>query len=310
MKKKVVIINALLLSLVTCFANAERLQVDDKQLDNLVKCDGVNTEYSNIDGYYTIPDFGCIYDGKNNKLGNAMVFLITSNLGEESISLKNINNIKEKYIYLIPFHYLVKNKNADVLYYEKDKYIYEVYVNNGRKWERKNDVIVNGNSVEVVNNIHDFMSKRSVLFTNAEAKVFQKYKFDVNKDGVIDFINVNKKGNGLSSISIIDGQTKHMLYENKEIFNPSFTECVYSSFDNISISKNNFTLEYTTCSDSSEIGHRYSTFKTEENKEPVLIQDNYLIYPQGELPPKYKPKKVNCMSNQIIRFSNYAGRCG
>ncbi|WP_228136957.1 hypothetical protein, partial [Acinetobacter baumannii] len=87
-------------------------------------------------------------------------------------------------------------------------------------------------------------------------------------------------------------------------------ECNYSSFDNISISKNNFTLEYSTCADSSQIGYRYATFKTDKNKEPILIQDNYLVSPREETSDNFKPKKVNCLTSSKITFNQFNGRCG
>jgi hypothetical protein len=47
-----------------------------------------------------------------------------------------------------------------------------------------------------------------------------------------------------------------------------------------------------------------------KNKKPVLIQDNYLIYPQAETPDDYIPKQVNCLTKKKIKFSEYYDCCG
>jgi hypothetical protein len=45
----------------------------DESLDNLLKCG----DYSYMGGYFTIPDYGCIYESnKTNKLGNVEIYLI------------------------------------------------------------------------------------------------------------------------------------------------------------------------------------------------------------------------------------------
>ncbi|MCI3880913.1 hypothetical protein [Acinetobacter higginsii] len=128
---------------------------------------------------------------------------------------------------------------------------------------------------------------------NAKAMVLQSYRMDINRDGVVDSIEILGKKDQLTSIRILSGVDKSLIYENKQIFDNSYNECIYSLFDNIAVSKTNFTLEYRTCADRSEVGHRYSTFKTEKNKEPVLIQDDYLLYPKAEIPDDFVPKQVN-----------------
>ncbi|MCH7304840.1 hypothetical protein [Acinetobacter higginsii] len=145
---------------------------------------------------------------------------------------------------------------------------------------------------------------------NAKAMVLQSYRMDTNRDGVFDLIEILGKKDQLTSIRVLSGIDKSLMYENKQIFNNSYNGCIYSSFDNIAVSKNNFTLEYRTCADRSEVGHRYSTFKTEKNKEPVLIQDDYLLYPKAETPDDFVPKQVNCLTKKKIKFSEYYGRCG
>ncbi|NNP67304.1 hypothetical protein [Acinetobacter sp. Ac_5812] len=145
---------------------------------------------------------------------------------------------------------------------------------------------------------------------NAKAMVLQSYRMDVNRDGIVDLIEILGKKDQLTSIRILSGIDKSLMYENSQIFNNSYNGCIYSSFDNIAVSKNNFTLEYRNCADRSEVGYRYSTFKTEKNKEPVLIQDDYLLYPKAETPDDYIPRQVNCLTKKKIKFSEYYGRCG
>ncbi|SEM09945.1 hypothetical protein [Acinetobacter sp. DSM 11652] len=76
MKKSTVVISIMVLA--ACTANADKKDLNNVQLDSLLTCYGENTEYTNLDGYYYLPDYGCIYNGKTNKLGNAFVFLIPS----------------------------------------------------------------------------------------------------------------------------------------------------------------------------------------------------------------------------------------
>ncbi|MFW6482408.1 hypothetical protein [Acinetobacter baumannii] len=305
-----IFISVILFGLSACAAKADQNQLKDRELDKLVACNGGNTEYTNIDGYFTIPDFGCPYDGKNNKIGNAMVYLIAPDHNNDYIQLNNMKNIKGKYIYIVPFKFLNQDKKSGSFYIAKDNYSYEVYFNEGGKWVRKPDIIVSNNKVSVLSEINGFLNDRAKSFSKKTEKKLKKYKMDINHDGVEDFIEVVGKDNKPSSIHILNGLDNSLNYKNDKIFNNSFNECDYSSFDNISISKNNFTLEYSTCADSSQIGYRYATFKTDKNKEPILIQDNYLVSPREETSDNFKPKKVNCLTSSKITFNQFNGRCG
>ncbi|ALH96660.1 hypothetical protein AOY20_03365 [Acinetobacter equi] len=131
---------------------------------------------------------------------------------------------------------------------------------------------------------------------------------DINKDGVKDFIEVLGEKDLLKSIIIRDGLSHKVLWTNNLLFDDSYNACNFSHFNNIAISKNNFTLEYDTCADNAVLGKRYTTFKVDSNNEPFVIQDNYLIYDLNE--DDQPPRKVNCMSGSKVSFSTYRGRCG
>ena len=296
MKKSTVVISIMVLA--ACTANADKKDLNNVQLDSLLTCYGENTEYTNLDGYYYLPDYGCIYNGKTNKLGNAFVFLIPSVDQKKDLNYKSIKAVKEKIIFLIPKDNLVKTNNSDSNYIPKANYKFKVFLNSGKGW-------VENSQVSKLDQMNDFVENRVLSYSGA----FLKRKMDVNKDGVSDYIEVLGEKDSLKSIVIRDGLNNKTLWKNNILFDDSFNNCQYSEFKNIVISENNFTLEYNTCADNSMLGHRYTTFRVDSKNEPVVIQDNYLV---NELNGKEnkKPKKINCMSNSKVFFSTYRGRCG
>ncbi|HFF5332846.1 TPA: hypothetical protein ACGDTM_003859, partial [Acinetobacter baumannii] len=126
-------------------------------------------------------------------------------------------------------------KKSGSFYIAKDNYSYEVYFNEGGKWVRKPDIIVSNNKVSVLSEINGFLNDRAKSFSKKTEKKLKKYKMDINHDGVEDFIEVVGKDNKPSSIHILNGLDNSLIYKNDKIFNNSFNECNYSSFDNISI---------------------------------------------------------------------------
>lgn len=165
-----IFISVILFGLSACAAKADQNQLKDRELDKLVACNGGNTEYTNIDGYFTIPDFGCPYDGKNNKIGNAMVYLIAPDHNNDYIQLNNMKNIKGKYIYIVPFKFLNQDKKSGSFYIAKDNYSYEVYFNEGGKWVRKPDIIVSNNKISVLSEINSFLNDRAKSFSKKTEK--------------------------------------------------------------------------------------------------------------------------------------------
>ncbi|PKB18729.1 hypothetical protein [Flavobacterium sp. 5] len=108
----------------------------NEALDNLLKCG----DYSYIDGYFTIADFGCIYQPKGiNKFGNAEVYLIPKKelkenfdveKEENNIGRMNISSLKkfyDIYIFIIDKKYLTHNPNMDVPYYPSYPYKQTIY---------------------------------------------------------------------------------------------------------------------------------------------------------------------------------------
>jgi hypothetical protein len=111
----------------------------EKSLDNLLKCG----DYSYMDGYFTVPDYGCIYQPNAiNTLGNAEIYLVPKKRASEEfdvekeenkISKMSINNFKENfdiYIIIIDKKYLIHNDKMDVPYYPKYPYKQAIF-----KWK-------------------------------------------------------------------------------------------------------------------------------------------------------------------------------
>lgn len=299
MRKSTVVVSILLLA--ACTANADKKNLNNTQLDNILICHGDNTEYSNLDGYYYLPDYGCIYNGKSNKLGNAFVFLIPNIDQKKDLNFREIKEFKEKIIFLIPKDDLIKTNTSDSPYIPKEKYNLRVFVDSGKGWVENKNVKFNN-----LNQMNDFVENRVSIFSNT---YFFKREMDVNKDGVKDSIEVIGEKDLLKSIVIKDGANNKILWNNNVLFDESYNECNHSAFKNIAVSENNFTLEYNACADNSMLGQRYTTFKVDSKNEPVVIQDNYLVYELNGAEAK-KPKKINCMTNSKVVFSTYRGRCG
>lgn len=108
----------------------------EESLDNLLKCG----DYSYMDGYFTIPDNGCIYNpNKLNTLGNVEVYLIPKKISEENIDVDkeefkirklNIGELKKLYniyILIIGKKYLTHNSNMDIPYYPKFPYKQSIF---------------------------------------------------------------------------------------------------------------------------------------------------------------------------------------
>lgn len=299
MRKSAVVISILVLA--ACTANADKKYLNSSQLDSLLTCNGDNTEYSNLDGYYYLPDYGCVYNGSSNKLGNAFVFLIPNIDQKKDLNFKELKGIKEKIIFLIPKDYLIKTNTSDSPYIPKENYKVKIFLNSGKGWIESDNLKFND-----LSEMSSFVENR---ISSSKNTIFLRREMDVNKDGVKDSIEVLGEKDLLKSIIIKDGINQKILWKNSIFFDESYNSCSYSDFKNIAVSENNFTLEYNTCADNSILGQRYTTFKVDSKNEPLIIQDNYLVHELGEKDTK-KPKKINCMSSSKVMFSTYKGRCG
>jgi hypothetical protein len=114
-------------------------------LDALLKCD----KFSYMDGYFTIPDHGCIYFPQgNNSIGNAEIYLIPKikldktkiNVTEEenkinSLTIDELKSNYKIYIFLIDKEYLKYYEKADVVYYPEIPYKQYIFQFN-KNWEK------------------------------------------------------------------------------------------------------------------------------------------------------------------------------
>ncbi|MXO05616.1 hypothetical protein [Flavobacterium sp. HBTb2-11-1] len=108
----------------------------DADFDNLLKCG----DYSFMDGYFTVPDYGCIYQPPTvNILGNVEIYLLPKKKlitesdiekEEDLIAKMSINNLKmnyDVYILVIDKKYLTHNDKMDVPYFPHFPYKQLIY---------------------------------------------------------------------------------------------------------------------------------------------------------------------------------------
>jgi hypothetical protein len=115
--------------------SAKSNNYSDTELDKLLKCG----DYSYMDGYFTIPDYGCIYQPETiNKLGNVEVYLLPKSLQENfdfekeeaKISKMDLQDLKKFfniYVLIIDKKYLIHNVKMDIPYYPKYPYKQDIY---------------------------------------------------------------------------------------------------------------------------------------------------------------------------------------
>lgn len=114
----------------------DKTNYSNEALDNLLKCG----DYSYMDGYFTIADYGCIYQpNKINKLGNAEVYLVPKKEPKENLdvekeeskigkmSIEDLKEFYDIYILIIDKKYLAHNVNMDVPYYPNYPYKQAIY---------------------------------------------------------------------------------------------------------------------------------------------------------------------------------------
>lgn len=138
----------------TTNASVKEIYYSNESLDNLLKCGN----YSYMDGYFTIPDYGCIYQSdKTNNLGNVEVYLIPKEKlnadvekdiekEENKISNMDITNLKKSYtiyIFVIDKKYLIHNEKMDVSYYPNYPYNQIIFKNINGLWTNITTLTIN-----------------------------------------------------------------------------------------------------------------------------------------------------------------------
>lgn len=117
-----------------------------ESLDNILKCG----DYSYMDGYFTVPDNGCIYNPKTlNKLGNVEVYLIPKNRLNNNIDFEkeetkirklNVDDLKKLYdiyVLIVDKSDLTYNANMDIPYYPKYPHKQNIFKWTNGTWEKK-----------------------------------------------------------------------------------------------------------------------------------------------------------------------------
>lgn len=126
----------------------------EKDLDQILVCDNFDIR----DGYYQIPDYGCTYDNKINKLGNANVIIIPktekfqTNLIEShclddmdclkdvyknisSLTMKEFKNNFNAIIFIIDKRFLKKTPSLDQAFNAEMPYIIDTYILQDGEWK-------------------------------------------------------------------------------------------------------------------------------------------------------------------------------
>lgn len=162
----------------------DKTNYSNEALDNLLKCD----DYSYMDGYFTIADYGCIYQPNTiNKLGNAEVYLVPKKELKENLDIEkeeskigkmSIGDLKKSYdiyILIIDKKYLAHNVNMDVPYYPNYPYEQAIYKYEDGRY--KNTTILNISN-EKDSQYNDWKTK----FLNNSNRSKQKITSDLKGD--------------------------------------------------------------------------------------------------------------------------------
>lgn len=162
----------------------------DEQLDKLLHCD----KFDIREGYYQIPDYGCIYNPTiNNNLGNANVLLFPRNNQFNTFEIDkkcngdyeclkkiysdiynlSISELKENFnalIFIENKEYLENTPNLDKPYNAKTPYIINSYQLENGKWSKGKQFNVNNeeNEIEIWQNnlINDFIVDTKIVLNN------------------------------------------------------------------------------------------------------------------------------------------------
>lgn len=226
-----------------------------ESLDNLLKYG----DYSYIDGYFTIPDYGCIYEpNKTNKLGNVEIYIIpkerldlnvANDIEKEEkninkMDIKNLKNSYDIYIFIIDKRYLKYNVNMDVPYYPDYPYKQIIFKNINGFW--KNTTTFN------INNEDDTQYKEwKEKFLDIFNQISKDKKIELKGDYVIK--------TNVSSVETADP------IEISFYFNFNSSEAI------LSIGTNNSLEAY--CEGTYSIIHDNSTIKLKYTDEGICTSD-------------------------------------
>jgi hypothetical protein len=124
-------------------------EIDDiysnESLDLLLKCG----KYSFMDGYFTVPDYGCIFKpNSSNIIGNVEIYIVpktksknNSNveLEESKINSMNIDDLKKNnqlFVFIIDKKYLKHNEKMEVPYYPITPYEQIIFKYEKNLWKK------------------------------------------------------------------------------------------------------------------------------------------------------------------------------
>lgn len=158
--------------------------------NKMIKCG----DYSYVDGYFTVPDYGCIYDpsGSNN-LGNIELYLLPKKKlnynfnvekEENKVNAMNIVELKKNYniyLFLIDKKYLKKSDNRDVPYYPTLPYRQIIFNCNGSSWRKIKTITINDEKLLEYNDLKTKLFSESKEITNNKnnekiQQILGKYK--------------------------------------------------------------------------------------------------------------------------------------
>ncbi|MGQ7946609.1 hypothetical protein [Flavobacterium sp. WC2509] len=243
----------------------------DESLDNLLKCG----DYSYMDGYFTIPDYGCIYQSNiTNKLGNVEVYLIPKekfnvdgdiDKAEIKINKMDINSLKESYdicIFLIDKKYLKHNVNMDVPYYPNYPYKQIIFKNINGLWKKSITLNINSeNDSQYKDWKNKFLNNSNQILKdkNIELKGDYVIKTDVSSVETGNPIGISFYFNFRSSEAILSIGTNNSL--------EAYCEGTYSITQDNDTIKLKYTGEGICTSDESE-----SMFLIKKEKDQYYIK--------------------------------------
>lgn len=248
-------------------------EYSDESLDNLLKCG----DYSFMDGYFTIPDYGCIYESnKANKLGNVEIYVIPKeklNLNvdsdiekeEKNINKMDINNLKKSYdiyIFIIEKKYLKHNVNMDVPYYPNSPYRQIIFKNINGLWKNTTTLNINNEDDTKYKDWKEKFLNNSKLISkdkNIELKGDYVIKTNVSSVETGDPIEISFYFNFNSSEAILSIGTNNSL--------EAYCEGTYSITQDNSIIKLKYTGEGICTSDEGE-----SMFLIKKAKDKYFIK--------------------------------------
>ncbi|OOV20553.1 hypothetical protein [Flavobacterium sp. LM4] len=249
-----------------------------ESLDNLLKCG----DYSYMDGYFTVPDNGCIYNPKtSNKLGNVEVYLIPKNRLNENIDFEkeeskvgklNIDDLKKLYdiyVLIIDKRDLTYNANMDIPYYPKYPHKQSIFKWTNGVWKKILTLnISNDNNNEYNNWKSNVLGNSNIKQSNQDVVLKGDYSIKTKVESVEtgEPIEITFYFNFEISQAILSIGTNNSL--------EAFCEGTYSVTQNKGIFKLIYTGEGTCTSDLEES----SFFIKKENNQYYIKSKRFIDF--------------------------------